>query len=345
MKICVLPVEPTAESDRCAALRATAELDRGKRYTVVAKPGDAEITLMPEFAVWGDCWWRLETFNRHPMVRAGSPNLFIYHEEDQPWCPYQGLYCCMPASGFNRFRQRAVPYFRQHNPYVLEERNRGETVPPEHLFSFVGWNNHPVRDRILQLNHARAHIADSSSFNIYAPGSDIRGKDDRMKSFVEVTRKSKFVLCPRGMGTSSFRLFEALALGRVPVIISDQWVEPAGPRWREFSLRVSERDLDRLPGIVESAEARWPAMAEAASRAFMEWFAPDILFHRMVEACFDIRRRNVLPERLWRCLPDRQLVRYRVAGKIRDWRNGVRRKGVLSHSDILERTDHARPNT
>ena len=50
------------------------------------------------------------------------------------------------------------------------------------------------------------------------------------------------MICPRGWGSSSIRLFEVMEMGRVPVIISDAWVNEA-PKWADFSVRVSEADV------------------------------------------------------------------------------------------------------
>ena len=70
--------------------------------------------------------------------------------------------------------------------------------------------------------------------------------------YVGSIKDSAFVLCPRGGGTSTFRLFETMMLGRVPVILSDQWVPRVGPDWESFSLRVMERDVSKVPRLLES---------------------------------------------------------------------------------------------
>jgi hypothetical protein len=101
------------------------------------------------------------------------------------------------------------------------------------------------------------------------------------------------VLCPRGIGTSSFRLFETLQSGRVPVILSDSWVPCAGMDWDAFSLRVRERDIGRLPEICLASESRWESMARAGRRAWEEWFSPAgmaRLIRRSIEEIVAARR-------------------------------------------------------
>jgi len=45
-------------------------------------------------------------------------------------------------------------------------------------------------------------------------------------SFIDIVSKSRFTLCPRGSGLSSYRFFECMFLGSVPVLIADQVILP-----------------------------------------------------------------------------------------------------------------------
>ena len=40
--------------------------------------------------------------------------------------------------------------------------------------------------------------------------------------------------------------------GRAPAIVSDDWEPPAGPDWESFSVRIAERDIERVPEILEA---------------------------------------------------------------------------------------------
>jgi len=108
--------------------------------------------------------------------------------------------------------------------------------------------------------------------------------------YVKSIKDSAFVLCPRGGGTSTFRLFETLMLGRVPVIVSDQWVPPDGPDWESFSLRVKEGEIATIPALLERRATDAPAMGRAARAAWFEWFSEGASFHRTVEWCLDLAR-------------------------------------------------------
>ena len=88
--------------------------------------------------------------------------------------------------------------------------------------------------------------------------------------------------------------------GRVPVILSDDWVPPEGPAWESFSLIVPEREVARVPEILESHEHAAAEMGRRAREQWEQWFSASASFHRIVEWCLSIQRSRRMPERLMR---------------------------------------------
>ena len=299
--------------NRLPQFRWLAAADRVGRHALTDDPDEADVILFVDArAEHGD--WRFRALTRHPLARRYREKAFVYNECDQPWCVMPGLYPSMPAGSFRPRRQRAWCLVGSPNPLVAEAAAAFDAAGrgPDLLFSFQGrrlpgWR---VRDAVLALRHARGVVEDRSGYNFFgdanrpAPIMEAARRD-----YARTLARSKFVLCPRGSGPSSFRLFEALRAGRVPVILSDEWVEPAGPNWTACSLRVPERRAAELPVLLEAAEPRWPAMAAAAREVWSDWFADDVLFHRTAEACLDLRRRRRVPERVARHVPTRRWVR------------------------------------
>src|SRR5262249_46832065 len=125
------------------------------------------------------------------------------------------------------------------------------------LFTFVGTPAAPVshvrcREAIYALHHPRSYIERVTGFVFFDPTSaDFIA---RKQHFAEIMARSKFVLCPRGLATSSIRLYETLANRRVPVILADAWVPPNGPRWEQFTIRWPEGRVAELPAYLESRE-------------------------------------------------------------------------------------------
>jgi len=146
----------------------------------------------------------------------------------------------------------------------------------------------------MSLKHPRAHLKDTSALvpadekkkNFFMV--DYRPNDSL--DYGSVLARSKFVICPRGYATSSWRLFETMKAGRVPVIVSDQWVPPEGPAWESFSIRVGESDVAQIPGILEQHESMAEHMGQLARATWEEWFSRETCFHRIVEWCLRLKQ-------------------------------------------------------
>jgi len=89
------------------------------------------------------------------------------------------------------------------------------------LCSFVGSNTHYIRGMVYDILNGVA------GFELYYRGGwspVVEG--DLQRFFIEKTVDSKFALAPRGYGRSSFRFFEILKLGSIPIYIWDdiEWL-------------------------------------------------------------------------------------------------------------------------
>lgn len=238
---------------------------------VRAELADADIILFTQCA-WlhdGDsCDWRLTRVAEHSLCRRHPEKVYVYDERDRPWLRFPGLYVSMPAGHFRPQWQIACPYFLYKSP-VVDDLPADDTF----LFTFVGSPSARCREAIYELHHPRGFVERVTGFRPWDPASlDFRA---RRQHFVEIMARSKFVLCPRGLGTSSYRLYETLAASRVPVILADAWVPPNGPRWEQFTIRWPEGKVAELPSYLESREVDVPELIRRGSEEFKRWFAPD----------------------------------------------------------------------
>ena len=272
------------------AWRESAARDRYGVHGLTDDPGRADLILFVDLHLNPD--WRLRSLWQHPLVRTHRDKTLVYDERDHPWCALPGLYCSMPSAHFDARLQRACAYY---GAITFADDPRVEAAP-DLLFSFLGSRSHPIRRRLLSLTHPRAAVEDTSGFLFY-DRSNPAAYDRQKAHYLETLLRSKFVLCPRGAGTGSIRLFETLAAGRVPVILSDDWVAPAGPDWTACSLRVPEAEIAAIPARLEAAEAAYPRLAAAARAAHADWYAQSVIFHRLVESCAELlaARATALP--------------------------------------------------
>lgn len=64
------------------------------------------------------------------------------------------------------------------------------------------------------------------------------GSESSTRAFADHLLRTTYVLCPRGCENYSFRVYEALRFGRVPVIIDTDMVLPSGFDWQSIALIV-----------------------------------------------------------------------------------------------------------
>lgn len=262
-----------------SVMRQLATRDTRGEHRLCTDPEEADIILFVENAQFDDYLYR--RLSAHPLVRMFHEKAYMVNEVDKPWCVLPGLYSSMPKRFFQENRQVAFGFFSTPNDYVKYIYKQGDTRERRWLFSFVGALSHRCRKQIIELASRSPSVQDTSDFNVWHCSPDI--KSSQGQNYASVMADSKFVLCPRGMGTSSFRLFEAMEAGRAPVIISNQWVEPNFVDW-DFVVRIPEHDVLSIPDYLSSIADEANDRGEAARRAWEKTFAPDQVFHTAIDA-------------------------------------------------------------
>ncbi|MFQ6537962.1 MULTISPECIES: exostosin domain-containing protein [Aphanothece] len=297
-------------------MQVAAERDRVRQHWLTGRPEDADLILFTDPAVPD-----MADIRQHPLYRQHASRCFVMATGDRvlPFVP--GLFACPEKTTHPVHRSRTGPYLRVafEPPAPDEAEGLHPSEPAEELlFSFVGrTETAAVRERIARLRHPRGVVIDAC----------LPDRGLAPAAFRRLLARSRFVLCPRGYGSSSFRLFETLRAGRVPVIVSDEWIPCSGPDWPSFSLMVREDKISSLPALLEKAETQYAQMQQAARRAWAEWFATDVVFHRTVEWCLDLARHQPASRRwddrhyrLGRWRPS--MLRWQWAG--RHWRRRLR---------------------
>ena len=232
-----------------------------------------------------------------PLYRAYRQKSVVMDFSDNPWPRIPGLYVGLNRNHLSTPLFQSGFYLRVAENQLFEQFEK-DPPRPDLLFSFLGRSvNCPaVRLPLLRIEHPRSVIGDRSS-----------NQSDDDPNYVETIYRSKFVLCPRGFGPSSWRLFETLRAGRVPVIISDAWVPPRGVEWPKISLRVKESDIEAIPELLERLEPESLDMGKMARREWERCFSIDRCF-----SWVSCRLREVLPKSNEDRLPLRKLLFHHV---------------------------------
>lgn len=276
-------------------LRALAAARTAPRHTVVDAIEEADVILLTDVAF--DARFARVLVARRTRQQLGR--LYVYSEKALTSGILPGLLTGMPRRRWDRGRYRTAAYavYDAHgaNPFLATART---DTPPRWHTSFLGRMSHRVRRRLLTLDFGDAPVVlrDTTGYDHFsADGTD---RTDAQRSYAEITAASRFVLCPRGWSPSSIRVYEAMQLGRVPVIIADAWRPPFGPDWDDFSIRVREDEVhtipERLAALTDDAVRR----GQAARRAWEQHFAPATAFDALIDALEDLHRHRA-NERRW----------------------------------------------
>lgn len=214
----------------------------------------------------------------HPRRPGAHANPFsMSGDETNPWCAkYVGEYDWLD----DRFVWLSPESTLDLAPFdvglpILVRKAPVSPGPRPWLFSFAGRTTYPR----LPAGHVRGEGAAAAWARLTARnavGTSFVGSEGALQEVLgprasarRLPERSVFTLCPAGWARWTFRLFEAILGGSIPVILSDYYVKPFSERvpWDLFSITVPEADLGRIDTILARlAPARVWAMQEHLGR-------------------------------------------------------------------------------
>jgi Exostosin family len=253
--------------------RLSKSATHSSHHEIVDSPTAADAILF----IGSNCIYHSDII-RSPLYQQYPDKSLVFDLQDITIPQIPGLYANIPRHLHQYPIYEYGFYPRVYDNELLAQRD--DFADCKYLFSFVGnANNYPqVREKILTLAHPQAYLKDAFSQNTAIE-----------RSYTDILKVSKFVLCPRGIAASTFRLFETMRSARVPVIIADDWMPPLGLDWDEFSLRIPERDLDTIPAVLERLEPQAEAMGQRAFACWQANFAAETSFDWIVSAILRIQ--------------------------------------------------------
>ncbi len=242
---------------------------------IVDSPDQAEVILITDFDA--------HDIMRSPLLKTYSSKCLTLSDADEPSYYLPGLYASNGVGMLSTGRALTMNYLRVALPTRFRntwiDQLRLENIPNRYLYSFMGGSTSFTRKRLFKqyTGHCPPDVLIQSTDQYRHWDEDNnQGRIDQQRRYIETMLSSRFVLCPRGAGLGSYRLFETMELGRTPVIISDKWVPIEGVDW-SFCLFVKESQLPQLDGIIRSHEDEWQTRGDAARRAHETHFAPRAL--------------------------------------------------------------------
>jgi hypothetical protein len=269
----------------------------------------------------------------NPVYLANIDKSTTYSEHDHfvPLIP--GVYCSTKKSLHSRVgRIFSFSYISRNGKFSNPHVQYRPDAAKKYFFTFQGGSTCILRKRLYRLNFHRPDILieNTSAYGHWATETPADHKE-RQRVFGETISASHFVLCPRGAGASSIRFFEVLAAGVAPVLIADSFVLPPNIDWDSFLIRVKERDIAKLPQILEPL---LPSAAERGRKAreiYLANFAPEVEFDKIADLCAQSLRHGGPPESVFRAKQKKILA----AEKRRHARYAFAKKAALTIMRIL----------
>ena len=218
---------------------------------------------------------------------------FTWDMADRPTGRLSGFYCSLPKRLFDHRRHSTLSYPIPFNEFIEQFPRADATLD----FSFLGKMTAGVRVRLVdhfadQAIRANCVVRESAPLP-WSWSQETRSDAAVMASkweYIELIRRSKFVLCPRGYGTGTFRMFESMQAGRVPVIISDDYVFPSGIDWSSCSITVPEHQIQTIPAVIESRLPDWEALADNARAVWEQHFSPQKMMDTIAARLHELSR-------------------------------------------------------
>ena len=148
--------------------------------------------------------------------------------------------------------------------------------------SFVGSSDtHPIRMNMCN------HLSGKERYEISTVNWSASVPMNNFKKFVDITCSSKFGLAPRGYGKSgSFRLYEILQLGTVPVYIADIHYLPWSDEidWNDFCVPVNEDEIEDIDTILKSIDdVEYNRLLENGRKVYEEYFTLEGMFKNIIK--------------------------------------------------------------
>ncbi len=254
------------------------------RHRITDDPTDADLILFIE-RLKPDPFFA--SVRRHPFVKAWPEKCFVFCSGDRPLPLFRGVYTSTDNRWYDASWCRGGPYLG-----ITETSDlffRPAALHPNFLFSFAGSSeSHSVRKRVLSIKDNEAMLIDTACVKktlVQKGDVDVNTWGSFRSDYVQLVWDSAFVLCPRGTGTATFRVFESMICGRAPVIIADRWVPPDGPRWSEFAVWVKEGDVDQIPDILRERRSDARTMGDMARAQWEVFYSQGTCFDTIVQCC------------------------------------------------------------
>lgn len=272
-----------------------------KKHVLVEPDDKPDLIFMTDIS--GPGWFSELRNNR--LANANPNKCFAVSDTDFPMPLLHGIYTSAHTGLAFASRYRSGSYNLypddQKNEFVENCTTCVADYKKRHLYSFQGRDSSNVRKQLFAQPPQTGALIENTTSIYSGFGGQLPNHRENQLRYFEVMRESNFVLCPRGVGAGSIRLFEAMSLGVAPVILSDRWILPEGPDWVSCAIRLKESEISNIYHILTSVEHLSLEMGRRSQAEYQKYFSDDSYFNFLVDSALSIQNRQKIPEQIfWR---------------------------------------------
>lgn len=181
------------------------------------------------------------------------------------------------SAGGNREGPDIVPI-----PLICSQIPKPMIQPKEkkYLASFIGSRTHFIRNDMCK------SLRNNDDYMVWTSQWNPQVSSDSLSYFIEITSASKFGLAPRGYGKQSFRFYEIMQLGVVPVYISDEHYLPWSDEldWNDFCILIDEDNIYNIDEILKSVDDdEYGKLLETGSKVYQEYFTLEGMYQNILK--------------------------------------------------------------
>ncbi|MGB0664746.1 MAG: exostosin domain-containing protein [Pontibacterium sp.] len=158
--------------------------------------------------------------------------------------------------------------------------------------NYYGFHTSAIRSKALRVLMKSHRVV--SNFQIfqgfYVLNSDEKQEQARQNMLNNIL-ESDYILCVRGQGNFSYRLYETLCSGRIPVFIDTDSELPFEDQidWRSIAVWVDQRDIERVGDKVAEfhdnlSPDEFNALQLKCRETWVEWLSPEGYFKKLKES-------------------------------------------------------------
>ena len=226
---------------------------------------------------------------RSPLYRRFKRKCVLYHDADRAITVLPTISPSVERWQLGRgdFKKSVHYVARLCENVAISSASPQWTTERRYLCSFTGSSaTHDVRKRLLATQIDDAFLSDTRGLRGWELSAEQKAQYEA--EYLRVAVESYFILCPRGIGPCTYRLFESMQLGRAPVIIADEWVEIAGIDWKSFSIRVPENAIGSLAAVLAARRDDALQMGRIARQVWEQHLCPAASLRTLAKAAFAV---------------------------------------------------------